>query len=290
MQYAQLGSIIFETITGFDSFDSDRPAKFVRFERLQSKPITHAISLDLETITIAIKLHADFCNPRASIAALVKAQEAQAPMAFFMANGEVRGEFVIENLRETWTQTDPMGNILAATVSLTLTEHVEVDKDAAKQRAARAAAKALSGAKIPASARVSGNSALLNNPTLTPPGLTVANTMSAVGKAMKTINAIGKVAADPSRMRAIAKDMKAIDPKLAQVSAALDSGAPVYDSVKTIKSTCNRMRDLCATARTAAEAKNPAALSALSREMLSATRAFNRGMAPLAVQVAARKA
>lgn len=285
--YAQIGTIVFEPIEGFTSFEASRSAALTQHDRINSKPRLHKTGMGLESVTVRIGLHAAFTNPEARINEIRAAHDTKEPMPLIMGSGRVRGEYTIADYRETWRQTDGLGHLISAEVELTLTECGDPDKLAQKQRAAKALAQAVKGGRV--SPGVLGAQAAALKSVATGPQATIAAAFAATGKAIKVIGLIGKVAQDPSKMGEIGRKAAGIDSSLGTVAAALDTGAAVYNGVQAARTSLNRMRQLAKRAEAAAKAKNVGALDALSKDLLSTSRGFSRGMAPLGAMVAARK-
>lgn len=131
--FAQLGSIIFDGVKGFESLEKRRATNFAEHSRIEGKPRLQRIGSDLQSINITIHLHAQFTNPQKSIDELDNARETAEVLPFVMGNGKVIGDFVIEIISETIMLSGPLGELVEASVELTLLEYYDPNKPLQEQ-------------------------------------------------------------------------------------------------------------------------------------------------------------
>lgn len=120
--FAQLGSIAFEGLKGFTQFSESRSTNLVEHARIEGKSRLQRVGSNLHDLTVTVMLHASFCNPEQEFTALADACEAAEIMPLVLSNGVYVSDFVIEQLGREVQHSDPQGNIVSMTVSLTLKE------------------------------------------------------------------------------------------------------------------------------------------------------------------------
>jgi phage protein U len=126
--YAQLGNIRFEGQKGFTSFSHERGVNYAQHERINGKPRLQSVGDNLDTISFEMYLHSEFTNPENDIDALVSALEKKEVLLLLLGNGKIVGDFVITNFSQTNSFTDPLGNLISATLSISLLESFNDDK------------------------------------------------------------------------------------------------------------------------------------------------------------------
>ncbi|WP_435951677.1 phage tail protein [Dryocola sp. BD626] len=121
--YAVLGEIEFEVVTSWDGFESTMGVDFASHARIEGKPGTQFIGDKLDKISLQFSFHSQFCQPAAEFNRLREAMTAHQAMALVFGNGDYRGWFVITDLSATHQHTDPYGNVIAQSGSLSLQEY-----------------------------------------------------------------------------------------------------------------------------------------------------------------------
>ena len=146
--YAQLGNIVFENrkgqyngFFGFNDFSESTSVSYAEHKPLEGKPLLQATGLNLDELSLSMRLHVSFCNPTEELDKLKTCMDTFEVLPLLMGNGKKAGNFVITNLSSSVENADPEGNILSYLVSCTLKEYVTPDRlqelqDAARQRAA----------------------------------------------------------------------------------------------------------------------------------------------------------
>jgi phage protein U len=121
--YAQLGTIIFEGLNGFDSFDRTRETDFAEHALIDGKPRLQRIGEKLETISISLTLHAAFCNPQEQINALDAARANGVVLPLVNGSGDYLGNYLIKRLGESAQHLATDGKVVWSKVSLDLVEY-----------------------------------------------------------------------------------------------------------------------------------------------------------------------
>lgn len=135
--YCQIGKILFDGLFGFDSLSSTDSTAYAQHDLINAKPILQPVGNDLEELSIAIKLRAEFVKPEEAILELKKSKDTFEILPLLKGNGRFMGNFVITQMEVTETQTFADGTTIEATVSLTLREYATADKLQQQQVAAR---------------------------------------------------------------------------------------------------------------------------------------------------------
>lgn len=126
--YAQLGNIKFEGQKGFTSFSHERGVNFAQHERIQGKPRLQSVGDNLDTVSFDMYLHSEFTDPESDIDLLSVNMNNKEVLLLLLGNGKIVGDFVITNFSQQTLFTDPVGNLISATVSISLLEVFSDDK------------------------------------------------------------------------------------------------------------------------------------------------------------------
>lgn len=121
--YAVLGEIEFEVVTYWNGFENTMGVDYASHARIEGKPGVQFIGDKLEKITLQFSFHSQFCQPTTELNRLRDAMTAHQAMALVFGNGDYRGWFVITDLSATHQHTDPYGNVIAQSGSLSLQEY-----------------------------------------------------------------------------------------------------------------------------------------------------------------------
>lgn len=124
-----LGDITFkvssDSIRTFTGFTRSGSARFQTHNLIGRKPVVEFVGPDLESIALTVRLDVKYgMNPINEINSMREKRDTGERLAFIVG-GKLLGDFVIEQLSEPWDQVDNRGNLLKATVSLTLKESVD---------------------------------------------------------------------------------------------------------------------------------------------------------------------
>lgn len=145
--FASLGSIIFQGLTAFESFERRDTTTYSQHDLISGKPRLQPIANDLEELTISLKLRAEFCDPAYNIRQLKGAKDNFEVMPLLMGNGAYVGDYVITEMGETHNASFSDGALIEAAVTLTLKEFVPGDKLLQQQQSQRKRAFAVN--KVP---------------------------------------------------------------------------------------------------------------------------------------------
>lgn len=129
MSVGSLGSIVFEVsadrVLTWNTASRTGRARWAKHERLGRKPLTEFTGADLEQFELAIRLDAVLgVNPSTQLDALRDIRDEGEPKILTLG-GAVQGYFALENLSETWRNTDGRGRLVLVDVSLSLTEYIQ---------------------------------------------------------------------------------------------------------------------------------------------------------------------
>lgn len=134
--YCQLGTTVFDGLKSFVTFSSQEDAVIVEYALINRKPRLQGAGIGLVTLSITIFLHQEFCVVKDEIAKLRSSLEKYESLPLLWGNGTVEGNFVIVTLSRNVVEQDPLGNIIAAQIALTLKEFiVENTADSQQQQA-----------------------------------------------------------------------------------------------------------------------------------------------------------
>lgn len=148
--YAQLGSIRFEGLFGFDRFSRDVSANIVQHAVIDGKPRLQKVGDNLDEVRFEMLLHSRFCSPEASFSQLQGSMTAGEILPLITGEGSFIGDFVVSDIGEVVNHTAPTGGIILSRVQVTLTEHATGQQDTETQ-AAKTGALAVSSNKPPIS-------------------------------------------------------------------------------------------------------------------------------------------
>lgn len=176
--YAQLGKTVFENLKGFNEFSKATAVTYAEHKPLSGKPLLQASGLNLDEITLSMRLHASFCNPLDELNTLKGYMDTFEVLPLLLGNGRKEGEFVIMSINNVVEDADTEGNVFSYMVNCTLKEYVTPDRLRAEQDANRRKALAVGGIKPVAKLK-------MNPPT---PPQDIAKSVSAINIHTNVIN------------------------------------------------------------------------------------------------------
>jgi hypothetical protein len=181
--YAQLGSIVFEALKGFDSLSDTRETLYAEHALIKGKPLLQRVGESLTEFTGSIHFHVGFCNPEDEYKKLNDARQNGEILPFIYGNSFIEGDFVITTLGRVINQTDTLGNFIDITCDITLREFISSNSDAIQKERDKSNAFA-----------ISSNRPLPSNPNTQPdnPSLSVMNENNKVGIAGTNVNSENK--------------------------------------------------------------------------------------------------
>jgi phage protein U len=125
------GDIVFEVsderVKTFDGYNRQGQARYASHEVLGRKPILEYLGAALDQVSFSMKLNAGLgVNPVEELAKLRKMLNG-GQAARLVIGGKPQGEdkWVLESLSETYDYLDNKGNVIVATVNLTLKEYID---------------------------------------------------------------------------------------------------------------------------------------------------------------------
>lgn len=120
--WGTLGGIEFRPGDSPGAFSSKRSTNYDEIERLSQKPILQNTGDSLDTLTLAFKFSAGWCNPNESLQRLQEAMATKEPLFLEFGGGRFAEWWVIDEVSVNVTDTLPTGEIYAMSVSVGLTE------------------------------------------------------------------------------------------------------------------------------------------------------------------------
>lgn len=221
--YAQLGNIKFEGVKGFSSLEEVFGTNYAQHERIKGKPRLEAVGSNLDTISFTMKLHSSFTNPEEDIEALRLNLINKEILPFVLGNGNVVGNFVISTMTKSTIFTDPVGNLIEASLSVSLLESFSEDplRDSQKKSIEKAFA---------TSSRTS-NVRALSVPDLSR-GMVVSENISEISSSAKIVNQYtGSVDKNPQTAAYYSKKindtLKGMEVKISDVTGILSSSSDI---------------------------------------------------------------
>lgn len=120
------GPVVFEVsdqrILTWSSLSRTKRAKFGTHNVMNSKQRLEFQGVDLQDVSMTIRLNSEFTHPEAEIKKMLDMVE-EGKAHTLLLGSKVIGKFVLQRMRETRKYTDGAGNILTAEISLKLKEY-----------------------------------------------------------------------------------------------------------------------------------------------------------------------
>lgn len=117
-----LGSMTFQGVSGFTAFTSSREANYVQHALVQDRPRLQRVGTNLETISVAVRLHRSFCVPEQVIAQLETSMEERQAEPLTRGDGVYFGRFVVKSYEVNVIQTFSNGSYMMCEVGIELLE------------------------------------------------------------------------------------------------------------------------------------------------------------------------
>jgi phage protein U len=121
--FAILGDIEFTVAGGISAMEHSASADWAEHARIQGKPLLEWVGEGLDECNLTIELHPALGDPEQRLRALRLAKSQHQPLAFVMGSGEYLGPYVITQLNNTVRRATAVGQLMAATVQLSLREY-----------------------------------------------------------------------------------------------------------------------------------------------------------------------
>lgn len=124
-----LGSIVFkvsaDTVRTFTNLTRSGTARYQQHDVIGKKPVLEFIGPDLDTIALPVRLDISYgLDPQSEINSMREAMN-NGTRSAFIVGGKFLGDFVIESVSDTWETVSNRGNLIKASVSLSLKESVD---------------------------------------------------------------------------------------------------------------------------------------------------------------------
>lgn len=120
--YAQLGNIVFEPLSGFDSYNETDEAVIAQYGLITGKPFPQQTALGLREISVAMRLHQRFIVVSAARLQLRAYKDNGTTLTLTWGNGNVEGRFLIQSITTGIEESDNYGNVFCASLTLSLLE------------------------------------------------------------------------------------------------------------------------------------------------------------------------
>jgi len=133
--YCTLGTIEFNLQTSPTSESDSLEISWVTHELINQPGKLQPTGRSLVERTIEMYLHQSFCKVEDQIKAITDAATNYDVMALLMGNGKLVGDYVITQIEKETKQRDELGNLISATLTVTLKEYI-ADKLQTQQTAA----------------------------------------------------------------------------------------------------------------------------------------------------------
>lgn len=146
--YAQLGSLAFELTGPLTDLTGRRKYSFAEHPVIEGKPRLQFTGEGLEERTLELTFSDAYCDPPTSTAELRAVADRHEAVPLFFASGTVLGRYVIEEIEETYRETDAWGAVTRASCRVQLREWVEgsvVEISTQRRRQATAATRSRAG-------------------------------------------------------------------------------------------------------------------------------------------------
>lgn len=236
--YAQIGNIIFDFLNSFESFQRQDDTVYAKHDIISGKPRLQPVANELEILSIGMHLRAEFTNVEQSILSLKNSKDNFEVLPFVLGNGRYMGDYVITSISETWNQQFADGQLIDASLSISLTEYAVTDKIQQQQAAARKNAFAV-GDKKPVLKGLTQLNTVPNQAT---------HNLSAVNSEASSINTQTlNYANNTSQQGFISQDIKNsidnINKNLDSYNDKLNDLQDVFDSTSDVADAIARVKD-----------------------------------------------
>lgn len=237
--YAQLGDIIYEAMVGFQTFDQVKEESYAEHALIDGKPKLQKIGSKLDTINLAIRIHAMFSNPELEINKLITYMERGDILPLIMGTGRIIGDFVINTLNISNKQLTPDGGILWAELTLDLKEYASPDREASAQNAAvnNGFANSQNNPAIVGAKSIPGTESLQASESLTGAGATLG-AVNTLGQGLGVNSAILKTTCEQMKTKVI-KGLNDVTNIIALIDA--DSASQLYAVTRDLSNACANM-------------------------------------------------
>lgn len=112
----------FALTTYFEGVEQQYQANYAEIARIGQKPLLQFTGHALDTFSLDMLFHVEFCTPQDEIDKLISLKDAREAGGLVLDNGRHAGYFVITTLDVVATQVTPKGDLVQATVKVQLKE------------------------------------------------------------------------------------------------------------------------------------------------------------------------
>ena len=120
--FAQLGTIVFEPLAGFESVSSSLNAVIAQYQLIGGTPLPQQTGRELATKSLGMKLHQRFIVVKTAITQLNAYIQNAVPVALVWGNGDNDGMWIIQSVTVDPLEMDGLGNVFYAAVTVSLLE------------------------------------------------------------------------------------------------------------------------------------------------------------------------
>lgn len=120
--FASLGAIVFEPLSGFQSYGETDDAVIAQYDLIEGKPRPVFSAPGLRKLQVGLRLRQEFIIVKAARIQLRAYKDQGEVLTLTWGNGDVEGQWLIANLSMQAEQMDGLGNIIGCTVDVELVE------------------------------------------------------------------------------------------------------------------------------------------------------------------------
>ena len=278
----KLGTITFEGLKGFYSFDSTIEANYVEHALIENKPRLQRVGTGLETINATILLHSRFCSPEAELGKLYTMLESSEVQALTNKAGDFLGKFVLKSVQRTVTKTNGKGQLIECEVAIVLLEALNPN-DAIKNRSESFAVGRIPGAPIPAANDTPFGDANFASALVS----AVGSESQAVGALVEQVGANVDTAA--TNLKSASDRLTGINGSLSKLNDVIsNTQSRIYNASSQLRSHMSVIQGALGTLKNACDTVDTVGVDAANRVYQGTVADFKTYSSPLAVLAAIR--
>lgn len=134
--YGQLGDIVFEKLYGLDSFNLKASQVISEHALIDGKPRLENSGSKADEVSISFMLSAYFADPEGQLDKIKGYKETAEVLTFINGAGIVFGDYVIKDYDYTIDDMTPGGQIINASVNVTMIENYYSDRKKSEEQSA----------------------------------------------------------------------------------------------------------------------------------------------------------
>lgn len=112
----------FGLTTYFEGIEQQYEAQYAKITRIGQKPLLQFTGFALDTFSLDMLFHVNFCEPQDEIDKLIALKDSRTAGGLVLSNGRHAGWFVLTKLDVVATQTTPTGDLVQVAVKCELKE------------------------------------------------------------------------------------------------------------------------------------------------------------------------